>query len=142
MPSLEGMSLKEVVAGFPDLGHAVDCIRPFMEVFGERIVFLEKQKHYFMVDSTQPLPWINTAIQRWEARFDADGVAACGYERSSTSSHTWKCVWSQRFSLDECSVFLGKVMDHQKKSEKPRGGRKPASSRPAPTRRRRKKTNP
>lgn len=125
MPILDGMSLDEVVAGFPELAPAVECIRPHLGLFDGRTVFIEKERRYFEVDSTLSLPWVDTAIQRWTARFHADRVAVFGHERVPNVPNTFRGVGIKAFTFDEFATLLGKVSDHQKKAGKSRGGRKP-----------------
>jgi hypothetical protein len=116
---LDAMSLNEVMAGFPELAPAVDCIRPFIGLFDSREVAVDRERRRFQVTSYIPLPWLNPDIKRWWAHLNAERVRVIAFKGTDTPN-TFESVWSNGFALDEFADFLRKVSDHQKKAGRSR----------------------
>lgn len=131
MPKLDGMSLNEVVANFPDLAPAVECIRPFIHLFDDERVFTQKGQRFFQVDSCLPLPWIDKTIATWMARVHADRISIIGFKRVPNSTNTFASVWSDSFNIEEFADFLQRISDERKTADKLPKGRKPAGGRSA-----------
>ena len=123
--TLVGMSLDDVLADFPDLAPGVQCMRPVIDLFDDRLVYVEREKRYLQVDSDLPLPWIDTAIVRWTATVYRGKVHIVGFKRWHHG--TFSSMWSDRPTFEDFALFLQKVNDHQKKVRKPRKRRQPAS---------------
>lgn len=125
MSTLVGMSLDNVLADFPDLAPGLQCMRPVIDSFDDRLVYVEREKRYLRVDSDLPLPWIDKAIARWTATVYPEKVHIGGFKRWHHG--TFRSVWSDRPTFEDFALFLQKVNDHQKKAGKPRKRRQPAS---------------